>query len=123
MNRKTAYLIAAMLLLGVGLAIFFRKPSVTQQITTGPAPVSEPGLPPISNEIRQGSGQFEAEADYKARTRAQVDASIATNAYPEYARYYLEQRRVDKLFDWKQPIDFYGKVIDENGQPIEGASA
>ena len=24
--------------------------------------------------------------------------------------------------EWRTPIDFYGKVVDENGNPVEGAS-
>jgi hypothetical protein len=55
--------------------------------------------------------------------RALVDEMISTNRFPEYARYYLEQSRIDRQFDWKQPIDFYGKVIDEKGQPVAGALA
>lgn len=37
---------------------------------------------------------------------------------PGYAEYSDRQQLVDNLFDWKQPIEFYGKVIDDNGQPI-----
>src|SRR6185369_2371320 len=29
----------------------------------------------------------------------------------------------DRLFDWQRPINFFGKVLDERGQPIEGAQA
>lgn len=35
---------------------------------------------------------------------------------------YVAERTKDPTFDWKQPIDFYGKVIDENGRLVVGAT-
>jgi len=37
----------------------------------------------------------------------------------EFVRRTLE----DPTYEWKQPINFYGKAVDENEQPVEGASA
>jgi len=34
-----------------------------------------------------------------------------------------EKEAQDPFFQWKTPIEFYGKVVDENEQPIEGAVA
>jgi len=31
----------------------------------------------------------------------------------------MEKR--DSKFEWKMPINFYGKVIDQTGQPVQGA--
>jgi hypothetical protein len=35
---------------------------------------------------------------------------------------YAQHVREDPAYDWKQPINFYGKVVDENNQPVVGAS-
>ena len=35
---------------------------------------------------------------------------------------YVQNVRADPQYDWKQPINFYGKVLDESNQPIENAS-
>lgn len=40
---------------------------------------------------------------------------------PEVTR-YVQNVLADPQYDWKQPINFYGKVVDENNQPVEGAS-
>lgn len=36
---------------------------------------------------------------------------------------YYQKNKADPLYDWKQPINFYGRVVDENEQAVEGASA
>lgn len=37
--------------------------------------------------------------------------------------WYRSISKIDPSFDWKMPIEFYGKVVDEYEQPIVGASA
>ena len=32
------------------------------------------------------------------------------------------KRRIDPQYEWKMPINFYGRVVDENEQPVSGAS-
>jgi len=39
----------------------------------------------------------------------------------EASRIAVERLMKDPGADWKVPIDFYGKVIDENNQPVSGA--
>ena len=36
----------------------------------------------------------------------------------EYPRYFLDQRKIDPLWDFKRPIEFYGRVVDEEGNPV-----
>lgn len=35
---------------------------------------------------------------------------------------YEAKRRLDPAWEWKVPIEFFGKVIDENNQPVAGAT-
>jgi len=37
-------------------------------------------------------------------------------------REYLRQKRADIDWDWKQPINFWGKVIDQSNAPVAGAN-
>jgi hypothetical protein len=32
------------------------------------------------------------------------------------------KRRIDPEYEWKMPINFFGRVVDENEQPVSGAS-
>ncbi|MFZ4774283.1 MAG: carboxypeptidase-like regulatory domain-containing protein [Terrimicrobiaceae bacterium] len=34
---------------------------------------------------------------------------------------WKQMQKSDSKFEWKMPISFYGKVIDQNGQPVQGA--
>ena len=31
---------------------------------------------------------------------------------------YLAEKGADRDFDWKRPIEFYGRVVDQNGDPV-----
>jgi hypothetical protein len=60
-----------------------------------------------------------------AQTPATSQALNApTNAGPAISdadRRYYENVKADPEYDWKQPIIFYGKVLDENGRPVPEA--
>jgi len=64
-------------------------------------PTSAPNLP-ILQEYPQIS--------LKGRTR------------DEAIRDYLRYQEKDNMYDWKIPIRFYGKVIDQHDQPVTGAT-
>ena len=36
---------------------------------------------------------------------------------------YWKKREQDQTFEWKTPIQFYGKVLDQDGNPVGGATA
>jgi hypothetical protein len=44
--------------------------------------------------------------------------SHISQVYVEYARHKM----ADPMYDWKQPINFYGKVVDESNKPVASAS-
>ena len=52
---------------------------------------------------------------------AVVSQEIATNT--AHAPSLVTNRSTDPLEEWRQPINFYGKVVDENGAPVGGAKA
>jgi hypothetical protein len=39
----------------------------------------------------------------------------------ELHAWWLEMSKLDKNFEWKMPIEFYGKVIDDRNLPVEDA--
>jgi hypothetical protein len=47
---------------------------------------------------------------------------VAITPASEQNRRYYENVKADPQYDWKQPIDFYGRVVDESNQPVAGAS-
>ena len=52
--------------------------------------------------------------------------AVSSNAKPDSVVSVMEriqQLRLDPKWDWKRSIRFYGKVVDEKGQPIQGVTA
>ncbi|CAM2832428.1 carboxypeptidase-like regulatory domain-containing protein [Rariglobus hedericola] len=44
------------------------------------------------------------------------------NASPEdLHQWWLKMSKLDQKFEWKMPIEFYGKVIDDEGLPVSAA--
>ncbi len=40
----------------------------------------------------------------------------------EKVKIYMQHKKIDPIYDWRQPINFYGKVLDDNNQPIPAVS-
>ena len=120
MRMKRALLVAALFLVGIGLAILLlERSSPPGQISSEKAPALEPS--PVSNgrpSDRSEKVTSENPEEYKARVSAELDAAMAKTPDPAYAKYRFEQRMIDPQFDWKRPINFYGKVVDESNAPI-----
>lgn len=36
----------------------------------------------------------------------------------ELHQWWLAMTKIDKKFEWKMPIEFYGKIVDEQGKPV-----
>jgi len=109
MNRKTLYLAAATILAFV--LIIFLMPGLNEsaknlwQPASGKPPAADsPTAPVTPTASRQKPGGPYAPADprWSERTR---------------------KLKVDPQYEWKTPIEFYGKVVDQDGQPVEEATA
>ena len=70
-----------------------------------------------------GTAAFTGEWDSAAtpvaprRTRSNTVTAEGVPLSEDFLR-YREHVRADPAYDWKQPISFYGKVVDENNQPV-----
>src|SRR5271170_36523 len=64
-------------------------------------------------------------ASTKAKTKPQSKAAVDSKSItPDNAvMEYLKKIDADPEYDWKQSINFYGRVVDENNNPIAGANA
>jgi hypothetical protein len=62
-------------------------------------------------------------------TKTQTTPILQTSPTPDLSIYktdpkwiwWNEQMERDRNFEWKMPISFYGKVIDQDNRPVEGA--
>lgn len=112
MNKRLTWIIAAVLvaaLLG-WLVFIFLKPSPIQpeatdeKATPKPSPTALPHNPPTPQQ-----------------PSVTPDLSIYKTD-PKWI-WWNEQMERDRNFEWKMPISFFGKVLDESDRPVAQASA
>ena len=51
-----------------------------------------------------------------------VEPPPRTSDPEELQRWWQTMRQRDRQFEWKMPIEFYGRVLDDREQPVSGAS-
>ncbi|MCX6937919.1 MAG: carboxypeptidase-like regulatory domain-containing protein [Verrucomicrobia bacterium] len=52
-------------------------------------------------------------------TTSKVVPPPRTTDKEELNQWWVKMNKLDKNFEWKMPIEFYGKVVDDKDQPIE----
>lgn len=102
---KKRYLVLILLTL-ISLLIFWRKQNLPEKEAT------------IGDAVSANSNST-PRAVFDQKMASHVDPQPGD---PQYADYYLKQKQLDRQFDWKRPINFYGRVVDENDQPISGVA-
>lgn len=88
------------------------KPTISKKTAT----LTDP-----SNQIKTGTANTAQTVVSNNSEQAQLDKLFSKTIDPSYARYRFEQEKIDPAFDWKQPINFYGYVIDESNSPVANA--
>jgi Carboxypeptidase regulatory-like domain len=70
-----------------------------------------------TNQIQTGSYSWQGDtyAPLPADRKPGYDPSL-----PQWTE-WKRRRKADPQFEWKMPINFYGRVLDQNGQPVKGA--
>jgi hypothetical protein len=108
MRSKIRIVVIILVFLLAGLWFLLRIPhKTTGTIQSSPELVSKP--PTASNTALTGAPKSNA-------------GTAGTNtALAEETQKYLAEVARDPLIEWKFPINFWGKVIDERDQPVEGA--
>lgn len=107
------------LLVGLGLWALLRKKPESPALST---PVEAQNQP--SQQASSGIPQTPSTAPAPLRSRPHTSNTVVVEGVPvsEDVIRYVQSRKADPLYDWKQPIDFYGKAVDENNQSVAGAS-
>jgi hypothetical protein len=79
-----------------------------------------------NNIVERTSNQISnrSTAPIQPQSRALTDSSASgktNDTEAEYMRWFLEEVRKDPRIEGRFPINFWGKVVDENNQPVAGA--
>jgi len=105
-KRKIIVLAVIVSAIGIVGVYFWRS-------TPAPAPASSP---PNPSPIISTPHAIAPSSEYS-------QLSLKTRSKEEATKVYVERLRQDPLFEGKVALNFYGKVIDQNNQPVSGAIA
>jgi hypothetical protein len=86
-----------------------------------PAPQTIPHVA-SSHDDRRASQQTATPTTTSSATQAGTPDLSVYKTDPKWI-WWNEKKARDPQFEWKMPISFYGKVVDENSQPVPGATA
>ena len=122
MGRRILLAFIVLVLVGLGLWALLRNkaasptPStlVEAQNHTPDSPPSQ-AAPSIS---RAPSPATPAPTHPRSHTTNTVEGVPISQDVVDYVR----KSTADPQYDWKQPINFYGKVVDDNSAPLSGAT-
>jgi len=111
MTKRVAILVGAIVLIVILVAMWFwppkPQPVAPTQSTAGVHPKSPMLLPAStpSAPIPDPGGPI----------------SIKTMSREDATRIYVQRFNQDHQYDWKVQLNFYGKVVDQNNQPVPDA--
>ena len=109
------------LLVGLGLWALLRK---KPESPTPSAPVEAQNQPPLHRASPNSPQTPSSVASTPPRSHPHTSNTVVVEGVPvsEEVIRYIQNVRADPLYDWKQPINFYGMAVDENNQSVAGAS-
>jgi hypothetical protein len=111
------YIFILLAILVVGLAVFLSRRSDRQQESKRVESTLVPPLKPASTSLPAASPLSEA-----TNQRIIVQPPPAGVSAKEKWKWLAEMERKDLYFTYKAPISFYGRVIDDSGNPVSGVS-
>ena len=88
-----------------------KSPSIPSNLPTAAQPSQATSSQPSSSQSWRGDTYVPLPADRNLG----YDPSL-----PQWEE-WRRRREVDSKFEWKMPIKFYGKVVDQDDQPVQGA--
>lgn len=101
-----------LLLAAIGLAVWFWSSKPTSGSGPTTTPQSESAAPLTSTAVpAQPSGE----------TKVQQPGGSYEPSDPRW-KWWNEMNKKDQQFEWKVPLNFYGQVLDEQNQPVVGAT-
>jgi len=103
-----------LILIGVIWLLTPKTPTNPINVAGGPTSTATPtGIPSIAPSTPSVSGT-------ESLAFVQKPGGPYEPRDPRWAG-WSELMKRDPSFEWKMPISFYGKVVDENGRPVRGA--
>ena len=117
MKNRIIYLLVVCALLAAGIWLAWSRKQAVQRSATNAIAQSHEKVSRLDST--KNGGMNEAQQIEKKHDSNQNQAPSKVRQEPPY----LQKIRADPQYDWKQPINFYGRVVDENNVPVANANA
>lgn len=110
---KKRYLLVATILIGLGIS-WWLFGSHSQKIPQSPteSPLADPHK---SNETTSSGSKTNLQP--VATPNASAPANVTADVLE-----FVRKTRIDPSYEWRQPINFYGRVVDESNAVVIGAN-
>ena len=115
---KKLYIAAALMLVVLGSILLWRTGG-HKPYTPAPASVPSEAVPDQTHPPRSATP---APSERRQSGTAPSPQASDEPAVSDAVREYVRKSIADPAYDWKQSINFYGKVVDETSKPVAGAS-
>ena len=110
--RKTQYAWLVVLTLSflIGIIWHFHRSSSANATIRSPAVAQHEGAQSVA-KAKSGTNALAAYPQISLQNQSKEQAT----------QIWLQRVAKDKSADWKAPVDFFGKVVDQNSKPVENA--
>jgi hypothetical protein len=109
MKNRHLVVLLALLIFGILFWLLARRPqNIASQLAATNLPAAQPQSLP--NGIASVTSQ------------KQIEKTTSQQVIPKAVIEYVQKIKADPQYDWKQPINFYGRIIDQSNLPVTGAS-
>ena len=115
MPKRTLLFTVAILVLISAVLLWFRSYSQSSGRTQ---PRSADAIP----DHAKTSSVLPLSQDDDNAPNAYTQSSVPAESVEAATDAYIENIRRDPEYQWKRPINFFGKVVDQNDDPVEGAA-
>lgn len=110
---KNKYPLVFIVALGIGI-VWWQFRHQSQEVATGSATTN------LASAQQSASGGTTPQT---LKQQADSQSAAATSpAIPPAVSEYVQKSMADPQYDWKQPINFWGRVVDESNEPVANSS-
>lgn len=122
MKINTKLVFAAILIVGVTAIVWWVLPSRSKPTkATAVVPVPTTTIKVDGNATAPVAKQETAATPSKPRLFRSKTYPPQTSDEKAMWEWWRSMRKTDPKFEWKMPIEFYGKVVDQFDEPVAGA--
>jgi hypothetical protein len=118
MNRKVLFILVVAIAAIITLLWWHVRQTTAdeKQISVSNSPSASPAF------LGKTNLQSQSSKTAPAITQKQIATSSSKSASLDVLQEFYEKTQADPQYEWKRPINFYGRVVNESNEPVANAS-